>query len=63
MLKPAEVLKRLGRQFARDGTEALESRQLWNLPRIREVGGLDALALLGKPAAVVLDAKNRLFSA
>ncbi len=28
VLKPAEVLKCLGRQFARDGTEALESRQL-----------------------------------
>ena len=63
VLKPADVLKRMGGQFARAGTEALESSQLWNLPRMREVGGLEALALVGKPQAVVLDAKNRLFSA
>jgi type I restriction enzyme R subunit len=43
------------------GTEALESDSLWQVPEISRAGGLAALKKLGKPAAVILEAKERLF--
>jgi len=61
--KVATVLRGLGRQFGLGGTEALESRELWNVPGIRRAGGLVALRRLGAPADVVRDAKMRLFGA
>lgn len=57
----ATVLKGLGRQFARGGTEALETPVLWEVPEIKLAGGLDALRALGKPTQVMHEAKGRLF--
>jgi type I restriction enzyme R subunit len=57
----AIVLRGLGHQFARGGTEALETPSLWDVPEIRQAGGLDALRGLGKPADVMREAKGRLF--
>lgn len=57
----AEVLKSLGHQFARGGTDALETPNLWEVPEIRSAGGLAALKSLGNPAEVMLAAKERLF--
>ena len=59
--KSAIVLKGLGHQFALDGTEALESSALWDVPEIRLAGGINALSALGVPAQVMQDAKLRLF--
>ena len=59
--KAAIVLKGLGSQFAQGGTEALETPALWEVPEIKMVGGLDALRVLGQPAAVIHEAKERLF--
>jgi type I restriction enzyme R subunit len=59
--KAAIVLQGLGHQFAQGGTEALETPTLWEVPDIRLAGGLDALRGLGKPAAVMHEAKGRLF--
>lgn len=59
--KSAIVLKGLGYQFALDGTDALESNSLWDVPEIRQAGGLDALRVLGNPVRVMQDAKMRLF--
>lgn len=59
--KPATVLKGLGHQFARGGTEALETTALWEVPEIKTAGGLSALRTLGKPTAIVHEAKERLF--
>lgn len=59
--KSAIVLKGLGAQFAQGGTEALETSALWAVPEIAQVGGLEALRVLGKPAQVMRDAKMRLF--
>lgn len=59
--KAAIVLKGLGTQFARGGTEALETPALWDVPEISNAGGLDALRALGKPVAVMHEAKERLF--
>lgn len=59
--KAATVLRGLGHQFGKDGTEALESDQLWEVPEIKRAGGLAALRKLGKPADVMREAKMRLF--
>lgn len=59
--KASVVLRGFGHQFGAGGTDALESEQLWEVPEIRRVGGLDALRILGKPAEVLREAKTRLF--
>lgn len=59
--KAAIVLKSLGHQFAQGGTDALESQSLWEVPEIKQAGGLNALRGLGVPAQVMHDAKARLF--
>lgn len=59
--KAATVLRGLGHQFAKGGTEALETPALWEVPEIRLAGGLDALRTLGKPVEVMQEAKGRLF--
>lgn len=59
--KSAIVLKGLGHQFALDGTEALESSALWEVPEIKLAGGINALRVLGSPAQVMQHAKMRLF--
>lgn len=59
----ATVLRGLGNQFELGGTEALETPALWDVPEIKSVGGLDALRTLGSPAAVMMEAKGRLFAA
>ena len=59
----ATVLKGIGHQFALDGTQALETPTLWDVPEIKAAGGLEALAKLGKPALVMMEAKQRLFAA
>jgi type I restriction enzyme R subunit len=55
------VLKGLGHQFAQGGTDALETPALWEVPAIKEVGGLDALRAVGTPTQVMREAKGRLF--
>jgi type I restriction enzyme R subunit len=59
--KAAIVLKGLGDQFAQGGTDALETRALWDVPVIAGAGGLKALSKLGEPARVMQEAKLRLF--
>ncbi|WP_350132418.1 DEAD/DEAH box helicase family protein [Nitrosomonas sp.] len=59
--KAAIVLKGLGHQFAAGGTDALETKALWEVPEIKLAGGLDALRPLGKPTDVMREAKGRLF--
>jgi type I restriction enzyme R subunit len=57
----AVVLKGVGHQFAKGGTDALETPALWEVPEISLAGGLDALRILGAPAQVMREAKERLF--
>jgi type I restriction enzyme R subunit len=59
--KAATVLMALGNQFELGGTEALETKALWDVPEIRQAGGFDALKSLGKPPLVMHEAKMRLF--
>jgi Type I site-specific restriction-modification system, R (restriction) subunit and related helicases len=58
----ATVLRALGNQFALNGTEALETSALWQVPEIKAAGGIDALKILGTPNDVIKNAKRRLFS-
>ncbi len=57
----AIVLRGVGHQFGRGGTEALETKELWNVPDIRRAGGLMALRKMGLPVDVMREAKMRLF--
>lgn len=59
--KAAIVIRGLGHQFAQGGTEALETSALWEVPEIKQAGGLNALRTLGKPVQVMHEAKERLF--
>jgi type I restriction enzyme R subunit len=61
--KAAIVLRGLGHQFEVGGTEALETPTLWEVPEIRDAGGLVALRTIGAPVAVMKEAKTRLFAA
>ncbi len=60
--RAATVLRALANQFARGGTDALETSALWDVPEISRAGGLDALRSVGQPARVVQEAKTRLFA-
>ena len=57
----AIVLQGFGKQFSLGGTDALEIKEFWDVPDIRQAGGLVALEKLGKPVEVILQAKGRLF--
>lgn len=59
----AYVLKALAQQFSVGGTDALESQLLWDVPEIREHGGIAALRKVGKPVEVMVEAKERIFAA
>lgn len=60
--KAATVLKAFGHQFTLGGTEALETKELWQVPEIKAAGGINALKILGAPTDVMQNAKGRLFS-
>ncbi len=57
------TLEALAAQFARSGTDALESPQVFQVPEVVRAGGLAALKGLGKPAEVLHDTKARMFKA
>lgn len=60
--KAAVILRSLGHQFELGGTDALETPALWEVPEIKDAGGLAALRKLGRPVAVMKEAKTRLFA-
>ncbi len=59
----ADTLKAMARQFARAGTDGLENPQIFQIPDVRNAGGLDALKILGKPADILRETKGRMFAA
>ena len=60
---PAKVIRAIVRQFERAGTHALEARELWQTPEIRELKGLDALKQVGPPSELLRKTKETLFAA
>jgi type I restriction enzyme R subunit len=61
--KAAATLRTLTGQFARAGTDGLESPEVFRLPAVVQAGGLAALKGLGKPADILRETKTRLFAA
>lgn len=59
----ATTLKVLAGQFARAGTDSLENPEVFQMPEVLRAGGLRALKVLGEPAAILLETKERLFAA
>ena len=61
--KAAATLQALTAQFARAGTDGLESPEVFRLSEVVRAGGLTALKSFGKPADVLRETKARLFAA
>ena len=56
----AATIKAIASQFAKGGTEALETSELWGVPEVKSAGGIKALG--DNPAVQVQDTKERLFA-
>ena len=61
--KTEAVLLALVDQFVESGTDGLELKELFDLPGVREAGGIAALQEQDDPAGVVTETKRRLFVA
>jgi type I restriction enzyme R subunit len=63
-LPPAtsETLQRLAVQFAHGGTDALENPHVFEMSDVRAAGGLPALRVIGNPAEVLRETKERIFA-
>lgn len=59
----AQVIRAIARQFAKDGTDALETKELWHSGEVEEARGLAALAQGGEPAELLRKTKETLFAA
>ena len=53
----------LAAQFAHGGTDALENPHVFEMSDVRGAGGLAALRVIGKPADVLRETKERIFAA
>jgi type I restriction enzyme R subunit len=64
-LPPAasETLQTLAAQFAHGGTDALENPHVFEMSDVRGAGGLAALRVIGNPADVLRETKERIFAA
>ena len=60
---PAKVIRAIVRQFERAGTGALEAKELWQTPEIRDLKGLDTLRQAGQPGELLRQTKETLFAA
>ena len=60
----AATVRALVAQFARAGTDGLETPRVFEAPEVRKAGGLAALKLIGQSAAEILrEMKRRVFAA
>jgi len=57
------AVEALAGQFARGGTEELETPDVLRVPAVARAGGLAALKKLGSPADVLRQTRERLFAA
>jgi type I restriction enzyme R subunit len=58
----AQTLLALAGQFAKSGTEGLESTEVFQTPAVVRAGGLAAIREAGNPAELVKETKARLFA-
>jgi type I restriction enzyme R subunit len=61
--KTGSTLKAIAGQFARGGTDELENPAVFQTPEVVRAGGLEALKMLGRPAEILQETKERLFAA
>jgi type I restriction enzyme R subunit len=59
----SKTLRTLATQFAHGGTDALESPHVFEMSEVRAAGGLAALRVIGNPADVLRETKERIFAA
>ena len=59
----AATVKAMARQFGVSGTDALESRYIFDVQEVRAAGGLDALRRTGAPRDLLTEIKKRMFAA
>ena len=59
----AKVIRAIVRQFEKAGTDALEAKELWETPEIKQADGLKALKQGGAPAELLKKTKEGLFAA
>ena len=57
------TLRALAGQFVRGGTDGLENAHVFQTPKVMRAGGLAALKALGRPADVLRETRERMFSA
>jgi type I restriction enzyme R subunit len=64
-LPPAasETLRTLAAQFAQGGTDALENPHVFEMSDVRAAGGLASLKVIGNPADILRQTKERIFAA
>jgi len=61
--RTADVIRAIAGQFSLAGTEGLENPAVFKTPQVVKAGGIAALKELGKPAQVLMETKERMFSA
>ena len=59
----AKVIRAIVKQFENAGTNALEAKELWETPDIKQLRGLAALREGGEPAELMRKTKETLFVA
>ena len=57
------TVQAIASQFAKGGTETLESREIFSTPEVQQAGGLSALKAFAEPSDAVRQAKMRMFEA
>jgi len=58
----AKVIAAIASQFARAGTEGLESQYIFQTPEVAQAGGLAALQAAGEPRELLYQTKVRMFT-
>ena len=61
--KTASTIRAIAGQFATGGTEALENPRIFQVPVIRDAGGIGALQQAGVPQKLFTETKRRMFAA
>ena len=60
--KAASTIRAIAGQFATGGTEALENSKMFQVPVVRDAGGMAALQQAGIPRELLIETKKRIFA-
>ena len=61
--KAANTIRAIAGQFEWGGTEALENTKIFQVPLVRDAGGITALRQAGIPRELLTETKRRMFAA